>query len=62
MFPHLTKPIQEISVHCAICDKDDDLITFDVKRQQFTPCGTCQSAIQDCLDGYGDDEELEPDV
>lgn len=39
-------------MRCVICDKSDDLITFDNKRGEFTPCGECQNAITDCLDGY----------
>lgn len=39
-------------MRCAICDKDDDLITFDKVAGVFSPCGECQASIQECLDGY----------
>lgn len=39
-------------MRCVICDKDDDLITFDKVAGKFCPCGECQTAIEECLDGY----------
>lgn len=46
-------------MHCHICDKEDDLITLDKTTMTFSPCPTCQAAIQECLEGYEemDDED-----
>lgn len=37
---------------CDICDREDDLISFNKREQRFSPCTTCQAVIQDCIDGY----------
>lgn len=39
-------------MHCLICDKEDDIISYDKLTGEFSPCGECQEAIDDCLDGY----------
>lgn len=44
-------------IKCHICDKDDDLITYDKKRGEFTACGVCEAVIQECVDSYEAPEE-----
>lgn len=39
-------------MRCFICDREDDLISFDKVEGKFSPCGDCQRAIEECLDGY----------
>jgi hypothetical protein len=47
-------------MRCHICNKEDDLITFDKKTGEFSPCGECEAVIQDCIDGYEiEDPELD---
>lgn len=51
---------------CFICNREDDLISFDRVYGDYGPCTTCAAVIQDCLDGYEDipdvpvEEEWEP--
>jgi hypothetical protein len=51
-----------MKVHCFICDKEDDKITFDIVHQEYTPCTVCQLAIQECLEDYDSKEETECDT
>ena len=41
---------------CFICDRSDDLITYDKVRQEYGPCTVCQAIIQETIEGYGDPE------
>ncbi len=45
---------------CDICDHEDDLISYDRQTGTFSPCGTCQAVIDDCIAGYGPEPEPEP--
>jgi hypothetical protein len=45
-------------VRCYICDRDDDLITFDKTTQSYSPCTVCQEAINECLETF-EEEELD---
>ena len=39
-------------MHCHICDREDDLISYDKLSQEFSCCTTCQAVIDDCIAGY----------
>lgn len=39
-------------MHCAICDREDDLISYDKANEEFTPCTVCQAVIEETIDGY----------
>lgn len=39
-------------MHCAICDREDDLISMDKRTDTFSDCTVCQAIIQDCIEGY----------
>lgn len=39
-------------MHCAICDREDDLISLDKRSGTFSDCTVCQAIIQECVDGY----------
>lgn len=43
---------------CYICDREDDLISFDRAYETFNPCHTCQEVIDDCIAGYGTEDEV----
>jgi hypothetical protein len=45
-------------VRCYICDRDDDLITFDKITQSYSPCTVCQEVINECLETF-EEEELD---
>lgn len=36
-------------MRCDICDKEDDLISFDKSTGKFCPCGTCQAVIDETI-------------
>lgn len=42
---------------CYICDRDDDLISFDREHVEFSPCVVCQAAIAECLEEFENEEE-----
>ena len=44
-------------MHCYICDREDDLISFNKKDKTFDPCNVCQAIIDDCIAGYEVKEE-----
>lgn len=46
---------------CYICNKEDDLINFNHRYEAYDPCHTCQEVIDDCIAGYGAEDEI-PDV
>ncbi len=50
-------------MRCAICDCQDDTITYNRYEGRFSPCKTCQSVIQETLSAYDEveDDELEDD-
>jgi len=39
-------------MHCYICDREDDLITYDKVRGEFGPCTTCQAIIEETLQEF----------
>lgn len=45
-------------MHCPICDREDDLITFDKVRGQFGDCVVCQAIIEETISEF---EEIEDD-
>lgn len=58
---------------CYICGMPIDDMKIDFRDMKTAPCGTCEVAIQECLDGFGDpdpdeyeveltDEELEKEI
>lgn len=46
-------------MHCAICDREDDLITFDKVRGVFSDCIVCQAIIEETLAEFGEEPETE---
>lgn len=48
------------SLHCQICDKEDNSISYDRVTGEFTPCLECQEAIQECLAEFDNLEEEPP--
>lgn len=36
-------------MRCYICDREDDLITYDEHYGCFNPCKQCEDVIADCL-------------
>lgn len=46
-------------MHCAICDRDDDTITYNKATGEFSDCSVCQSAIDECLESYDEEEDDE---
>lgn len=44
-------------MHCFICDREDDLITFDKLTQSFSPCTDCQEAITECLEDFEEEDD-----
>jgi hypothetical protein len=48
-------------MHCHICDREDDLISFDKVTKTFSPCTVCQIAIDECLEGFEEPEDAETD-
>lgn len=45
---------------CAICDTEDETISFDTNTGKFTDCRVCREVITDTLESY-DIEEDEDD-
>lgn len=39
-------------MHCGICDREDDLISYDKEHKEFTPCTDCQAIIEETVNGY----------
>ena len=37
---------------CYICDRQIDDVKIDHRDMKTAPCGTCEAAIQECIDGY----------
>lgn len=46
-------------MHCAICDREDDLISLDKRSGTFSDCTVCQAIIQECVDSYEPIPEVE---
>lgn len=46
-------------MHCAICDKEDDKISYDKLTGEFSPCGECQAVIDECLAEFDFEDEDE---
>lgn len=44
-------------MHCPICDREDDSITFDRKTGTFTDCLVCQAVIAETLEEFEDPDE-----
>lgn len=51
-------------MHCYICDREDDLITFDKVQGKYSPCTVCQAIIEETLEEFedNDDDEGEPSL
>jgi hypothetical protein len=41
---------------CYICDREDDLIIYDKIAGGYSPCTTCQEAINECLEAFEEEE------
>ena len=37
---------------CYICDRQIEEPRLDHRDMKIMPCGVCDAAVQDCLDGY----------
>lgn len=46
-------------MHCAICDREDDLITFDKVTQRFSDCTVCQAIIDETLAEFSAEDDTE---
>lgn len=46
-------------MHCAICDREDDLITFDRVRGVFSDCTVCQAIIDETLAEFVSEDDLQ---
>lgn len=44
---------------CAICDREDALITYDKVTKKFGDCTVCQAIIDETLEYFDEDEEDE---
>jgi hypothetical protein len=44
-------------MRCYICNREDDLITWDRRHQDFGPCMVCEAIIQETLEEFGYDTE-----
>jgi hypothetical protein len=44
-------------MHCPICDREDETISFDKKTGKFTDCQVCQAVIDDCLEEFEEPDE-----
>lgn len=47
-------------MHCYICDREDDLISYHKVHKEYSPCLVCQAIIDDCIAGYDDIYENGP--
>jgi cytidine deaminase len=43
---------------CFICDREDDLISYDKTYHEFTPCSVCQAIINETLEEWEDVDEI----
>lgn len=52
-------------MRCYICNREDDLISFDHRDDKPGPCRVCLEVIYDTLDSFGNDTDneflLDPD-
>jgi len=46
----------EVETRCYICNREDDLITYDKARKEYGPCTVCQAIIQEALDEFKEEE------
>lgn len=53
----LKATVRKPEMHCYICDREDDLITFDHDTAQYGPCTVCKEVITECLESF--DEPLD---
>lgn len=44
---------------CYICDKGLDEVKLDPRDNKPTPCTECETAIQECLEGFDSNSEQE---
>jgi cytidine deaminase len=44
-------------MHCDICDRDHESVTFDASKREFTPCNVCQEVIDETLAEFEDQDE-----
>lgn len=49
-------------MHCYICDKGMDEVSLDFRDMKPKPCSECETAIQECLEGYEDPEKEESEL
>lgn len=42
---------------CYLCGGKQDDMKIDHRDMKTAPCGTCEAAIQECLDGYPSEDE-----
>lgn len=47
--------MRRVAIRCYICDREDDLITYDKVRKEFVPCAVCQSIIEETIEEYDKD-------
>lgn len=49
-------------MHCAICDREDDMITFDKLTGKYSDCLVCQAVIAEALEDFEETDESESPV
>lgn len=46
---------------CYICGGPIEEMKLDHRDMKTKPCGTCEAAIQECIEGYPKNDEPDPD-
>ena len=49
-------------MRCYICNREDDVITYDKIHKEYGPCVVCQAAIEEVLMDYHTKEAQECDT
>jgi len=44
-------------MRCKLCDAEDNTISWDPVKKDFTDCQECQSVIQEALDDFAEEED-----
>lgn len=48
-------------MRCYICDRIDDLISYEKLTHEYTPCVVCQAIIQQTIEEYDTEDQFEVD-
>ena len=44
-------------MRCKLCDAEDNTISWDPVKKDFTDCQECQAVIQEALDDFVEEED-----